>query len=344
MAIFDRFTNKGSRAGRQQPDAGSDRAAAEDPARPSPRAVVYRSELDFMSRCILDYPNIETGGELFGFWTQGGTPVVMYAVGPGPRAMHHQTSFIQDPDYVDNIEVQICRRTGLLHIGQWHSHHQLSLAHPSGGDVATMDRGVGRPGFPRMLLCIGNCTPTTTTVNAFNFHENTPGRYVHARWQVIDIDSPFRALADAMFGAALYTPRTRAAAFGEMHTLSPAMPAAPRYRQHWLVESIANIATMKGFMRSAQALDPLSAPASEITDSGEPMIALYGGRLKIMLPYGFPEKAPMLSVVDGRDADQANPINAKAASLWASLPGELPARFDSWLRITLPPLTTLSPP
>ena len=49
-------------------------------ARRSDRTIIYRSELDFVSRCILDCPNIETGGELFGFWTAGGIPVVLFAL------------------------------------------------------------------------------------------------------------------------------------------------------------------------------------------------------------------------------------------------------------------------
>lgn len=32
-------------------------------------AIVYQSELDYISRCILDYPQIETGGQLFGFYS-----------------------------------------------------------------------------------------------------------------------------------------------------------------------------------------------------------------------------------------------------------------------------------
>ncbi len=43
----------------------------------APCALVYQSEMDFVSRCILDCPNIETGGELFGFWTATGIPVVL---------------------------------------------------------------------------------------------------------------------------------------------------------------------------------------------------------------------------------------------------------------------------
>ena len=28
---------------------------------PASKAIIYRSEIDYISRCILDYPNIETG-------------------------------------------------------------------------------------------------------------------------------------------------------------------------------------------------------------------------------------------------------------------------------------------
>lgn len=34
--------------------------------RPASKAIIYRSEIDFMSRCILDYPDIETGGSCSG--------------------------------------------------------------------------------------------------------------------------------------------------------------------------------------------------------------------------------------------------------------------------------------
>jgi hypothetical protein len=103
--------------------------------RPSPIAIIYRSELDFISRCILDYPNIETGGQLFGFWTSNGTPVVTYVIGPGANAQHHQTSFVQDQEYPDVVGRELYRIYRLQHIGEWHSHHQLDLARPSGGDV-----------------------------------------------------------------------------------------------------------------------------------------------------------------------------------------------------------------
>lgn len=79
-----------------------------DPSRPAQAAIIYQSELDYMSRCILDYIDIETGGQLFGYWTATGVPVVLYAIGPGRQAQHNPTSFIQDQDYlqlVGNISV-----------------------------------------------------------------------------------------------------------------------------------------------------------------------------------------------------------------------------------------------
>ena len=61
---------------------------------------IFKSELDYISRCILDRKNIETGGQLFGYWSEDGQPVVMYAIGPGPRANHQTTFFNQDVDYL----------------------------------------------------------------------------------------------------------------------------------------------------------------------------------------------------------------------------------------------------
>ena len=165
--------------------------------KPSKIAIIYQSELDYISRCILDYPNIETGGQLFGFWTAVGVPVVVYAIGPGINAQHNPTSFVQDQNYLQTVGLELHKRYRLQHIGEWHSHHQLNLAQPSGGDVNTMLYGVGKPGFPRLLLCIGNCTKTHTTINAFNFHEYNPKEYVHATWDIVRMESPYRNIVDS---------------------------------------------------------------------------------------------------------------------------------------------------
>lgn len=295
--------------------------------RPSPTAIIYQSELDFMSRCILDYPNIETGGELFGFWTPDGTPVVLYAVGPGPNARHHATAFVQDPDYVDRYEAEMCLATRLQHIGQWHSHHQLDLARPSGGDVGSMLRGVGQPGFPRMLLCIGNCTPAVTTVNAFNFHEADPCRYVHAAWDVVPMESPFRPVVDRMYAGRFYTPRTPCASHGRMYTVDGRAVGAPAPRQHWLVECVEHVQQMKGFVADCREYFGDHSPVTEILDTGEPVIAVCDDSVRIMLPYGFPGEAPRFMAPD----DEA--LNEAAARMWRELADmPLPQRFPLWLQ------------
>ena len=304
---------------------------------PSSKAIIYQSELDFISRCILDYPNIETGGELFGFWTQLGTPVVLYAVGPGPNAQHNVASFLQDSQYVDEVEVDLCNYTGLHHIGQWHSHHQLSLAHPSGGDVSSMKKGVGLPGFPRMLLCIGNCTEVTTTINAFNFHENCPGEYVHASWDIIAIDSPYRSVIGSLFKNRLYEPHTKKAVYGEMSIIPKKFfNLSQKYCQHWLTERVENVEMMKKFVQSANLLFGDSNPATEILGSGEPVISLYSGEFRILFPYGFPDKSP--KYVKSKDLeciDDCRVDFVKSEQLWKELQYPIDVKFSEWLRCTL---------
>ena len=62
--------------------------------------LTNQEEMDILSRFILDYKNIETGGQLFGYWTFDGKPVVLYVLGPGPMAGHHSAFFMQDLDYL----------------------------------------------------------------------------------------------------------------------------------------------------------------------------------------------------------------------------------------------------
>ena len=137
---------------------------------PASKVLIYKSELEYISRCIMDYTDIETGGQLFGYWTSDGVPVVLYAIGPGPYANHQGAFFNQDVNYLETVGGILTKEFGLQHMGEWHSHHQLGLARPSGHDSSTIYNNMVRHNIERFLLCIGNCTNTTSTVNAFNFH------------------------------------------------------------------------------------------------------------------------------------------------------------------------------
>ena len=85
MDLFNPFKKSNREPGknhRPQPKTPPPYNVCENPDRPSQKAIIYQSELDFISRCILDYPDIETGGQIFGYWTSTGVPVVMEVIGP----------------------------------------------------------------------------------------------------------------------------------------------------------------------------------------------------------------------------------------------------------------------
>lgn len=169
------------------------------------KAVIFKGEMDFISRCILDRKNIETGGQLFGYWTENGTPVILYAIGPGPRANHQVTFFNQDVDYLVKVGNILRNRYGLHHIGEWHSHHQLGLAKPSGHDSDNMTSVIKRRDLGEFLLCIGNCDNFSSSLNAF-LCDSSECRCI--AWDYVMADSPLRHVIDNDLGRLISKPLT----------------------------------------------------------------------------------------------------------------------------------------
>ncbi|MBB5868701.1 hypothetical protein F4553_002080 [Allocatelliglobosispora scoriae] len=120
------------------------------------RVMVYEQDLEEIADWVLEYPDRETGGDLFGFWTHSGSPAVQLTLGPGPQARHETAAFFQDVRYLSERGRALQARHGLQHIGDWHSHHGLNLAEPSGGDASTVYRTLQANGFQRFLVCIAN--------------------------------------------------------------------------------------------------------------------------------------------------------------------------------------------
>jgi hypothetical protein len=150
-------------------------------------------EIDVLSRYILDYPHIETGGQLFGYWTYDGKPVVLFVLGPGQNAGHYNTFFMQDLQYLKECAKLLKQKYGLDHVGEWHSHHQLGLARPSGHDANNIATNMRKLGYKKFLLCIGTCTDTSSMINAFMFDSSKPN-YESIPWKIKDIESPFRTI------------------------------------------------------------------------------------------------------------------------------------------------------
>jgi hypothetical protein len=120
------------------------------------KVLIHESELDNLAGWVLEHPDRETGGDLFGFWTHSGSPTVQLVLGPGQRARHEVGSFFQDPDHLQYAGEHVQNRYGLQHIGDWHSHHHLGLAVPSRGDASTARHVFDYTDFPRFLLLIAN--------------------------------------------------------------------------------------------------------------------------------------------------------------------------------------------
>lgn len=167
-----------------------------------------------------------------GFQTLGGTPVVLYAIGPGRHANHQSTFFNQDLDYLETVGKRLTEVYGLQHIGEWHSHHQLGLSHPSGYDARNMRTNVEKLGLLQFLLCIGVCDNHSSTLNAFPFRRGEAD-YQEARWIIKPMDSPFRKVVDEGLKDILLHPTTTVANIRGLKTDG----GKPDYQKgYWLQE------------------------------------------------------------------------------------------------------------
>jgi len=169
------------------------------------RVIIYKGELEYISRCILDYPNIETGGNLFGFYTTFRIPVIQYVLGPGEHSEHNPTHFKQDEEFFNLNADMLINEHALHHIGTWHSHHKLGIDHPSGGDANSIIYGMKEDGLEAFLLVIGNIGKNGTSANAYSFSLQNKN-YRHSRWVVLNEESPIRQQFDKKHRDSIYVP------------------------------------------------------------------------------------------------------------------------------------------
>lgn len=262
-------------------------------------AIIFKSEMDFISRCILDYPSIETGGQLFGFYTEKGTPVVLYAIGPGRNANHQVAFFNQDIEYLTKMGAKLKDYFGLHHIGEWHSHHQLGLARPSGHDASTMINTIRDKGLGRFLLCIGNCDGRSTTLNPFPCDSRD---YSDGQWDVVFADSPIRRPADRLLAEDLVMPRTVTASHRDTNLNSTA-PSKPMYKAGYWLELKANNQKLKDILSYLQGRNG-SGTETVIKLDSDACVHVYSHGMNrhgkewaedILFPMGFPERRPIVS-------------------------------------------------
>lgn len=119
------------------------------------KVFMFEEDYQMMVNLVLKYPNLETGGDLFGLWTTKGDAVLHVILGPGQNCKRTGASFYQDIGYLQRNGELLTEDYMLCHIGEWHSHHQLHLFQPSGGDSSTVIRNYPR-GVCGFLLIIAN--------------------------------------------------------------------------------------------------------------------------------------------------------------------------------------------
>lgn len=98
------------------------------------KLYIFESELRAIAYEAAKYPNLETGGDLYGLWTADGNPVVYLATGPGKHVIHQEARYQMDIDYKKNCETVLSKEFGIHYLGDWHSHHKLEFCEPSSGD------------------------------------------------------------------------------------------------------------------------------------------------------------------------------------------------------------------
>ena len=257
--------------------------------------VIYQSELEYLSRCILDYPHLETGGQLFGYWTSKGVPVVLYVLGPGENANHQHAFFNQDIEYLERVGGWLVSDFGLQHIGEWHSHHRLGLAHPSFHDTHTFLECMRSYDLPRFLMCIGNCTETTATINAFNYVAGSPD-YQEAQWDVMHIESPFRKEIDQRLEGYLLHPHTQHAVLDGMKYRRMRGVSYPQ--GYWMNDTNNNmeLKQMLDFLQNMSedlhcgvTLDEQGLVHIKSKDSEQKVLR------DVLFPMGFPVKFPIVT-------------------------------------------------
>lgn len=216
------------------------------------KALIYKSELDYISRCVLDYPNIETGGDLFGFWTHSGYPVIQYVIGPGPNANHQSTFFNQDGNYLSEVGNKLRKTHGLQHIGEWHSHHQLGLAEPSGHDISTVCKAISQYNLSNFFLVITNVRDNSSSVNGFMFNSKNGRDFDYAGWVILESHSPIREDFDLKYQDLVYLPKTKESSLLDLSkaTLNNLEFFKPEYSsEYWLSEK-SNHLVLKGIIEA----------------------------------------------------------------------------------------------
>lgn len=309
---------------RGQGERTEDAMAAEQERAPSAtlhadKVLVYEGELAFMARCVTDYPEIETGGDLFGFWTHSGSPVIEYVLGPATTADHQDVEFHQEASYLRAAGAALRDHHGLQHVGTWHSHHRLGLTEPSTGDSKTMQHAVDKNLFPGWLLTICTFADASSLVemHGYLYHSGGEGAYDQLTWIILPGTSPVRTAMSTVPDFIHVDPETQFTSFEAIPATSfTAIAAAPVKSATF--PSTSFLATPEGrdeFRRLYEQLLVRHADA-EILQRDDGRVALAfaheGYSFDVVFPHSYPLVKPIVEcrpvdIPEGQEESWATP-------------------------------------
>lgn len=113
----------------------------------NPYFSIFESETRLIAGVSAAWGDLETGGALFGFLSHGRRPVVHLATPPCEAARHEHVHFADDVTGFGERARRLADWGGLQLVGTWHSHHELGLQEPSGGDRGQVQSITGRNGY-----------------------------------------------------------------------------------------------------------------------------------------------------------------------------------------------------
>ena len=162
----------------------------------SPYTVhIYENEATLLSKWTLQYPNIETGGDLFGLWLNASEVVIQAAIGPGQNCRRTRTSFLQDEQYLNSVGELLIYYQGLCRVGSWLS-HASDTPEPSSDDNENVWRQLPTPGrFLLLTAVIKTETETPKVEMGFNLFESVieGNKITPMKLDILQGESPIRA-------------------------------------------------------------------------------------------------------------------------------------------------------
>ena len=164
--------------------------------------AIYANEYKQICAWVLKHQSLETGGDLFGLWSDADSAVIQLVLGPGKNCQRATHSFYQDVAYLEKVGSNLTDNDGVCHIGEWHSHHTIGLKRPSGGDERTVWTNMPKYGLSRFLLFIANietrsyrCEAVSVGCFLFEFVKGTNQKLevLQGKFHLLPNESPFRS-------------------------------------------------------------------------------------------------------------------------------------------------------